>query len=483
MSNAAVFSTLMNRPQERRPYRPFGGALRLWRSGRREVLLAGPANTGKTRAALEKMHFCADKYKEMRGLMVRKSRESLTQTAMVTYEKKVLPEGWMDNLIHFSTVEQQYEYPNGSIIAVGGLDKSSKLMSSEYDMIYVPEATELMEDDWQALTTRLRNHVMPYQQLMGDCNPGPPTHWLKRRCDRGVTLMLESRHEDNPACTDEDLATLDALTGIWYLRLRKGKWAAADGMVYEEWNTSAHKVSRATLTAWGILQEDGKLNRAVVRRVVAGVDWGYTNPGVILVGAFDGDGRLYIVCEVYRTQRTDSWWVEQAQALTQEFGIERFICDPSEPANIRTFEEHGLVAEGADNAISQGISAVKERLVLAGDGRPRLYYYEYALRDRDEGRLAARQPVCTDQEMDSYVWPKARDGSSVKEVPVKVNDHGMDALRYLCRYASDQSGVVRVWSPTPRLSGGERPARISECAPLARVPRQSIFQKRGGTLA
>src|SRR5581483_5142785 len=178
------------RPKERRPYQPLGAALKMWRSRRREVLLAGPCDTGKSRACIEKLHFCADKYPHARLLMLRKTRKSLTQAAMVTYEQKVLPEGWLGSLIKFSTTDQQYEYPNGSIIAVAGMDDPAKVLSSEWDLIYVQEATELSENDWEILTMRLRNGAMPYQQLIADCNPGPPTHWLKLRADRGATLML-----------------------------------------------------------------------------------------------------------------------------------------------------------------------------------------------------------------------------------------------------------------------------------------------------
>jgi phage terminase large subunit len=39
--------------------------------------------------------------------------------------------------------------------------------------------------------------------------------------------------------------------------------------------------------------------------------------------------------------------------------------------------------------------------------------------------------VCTEEEFDSYVWPKGVDGKPVKEEPVKEHDHGLDALRYL----------------------------------------------------
>jgi phage terminase large subunit len=374
----------------------------------------------------------------MRALIARKTRESLTQTAMVTYEKRVLPPNWLGNAVKFRTSEQEYRYPNGSIIALGGLDKPTKIMSSEYDIVYVAEATELLEDDWEALTTRLRNHVMPYQQLLADCNPGPPTHWLKQRADRGATLLLESRHEDNPSVTPEYLATLDALTGVRKLRLRYGKWAAAEGMVYEDWNPAVHVVSRKRLQEWGVLTEGLAINREVIKRVLASVDWGYSNPGVIQVYGIDGDDRAYLLREYYQTGKTvDSYWVPLAKRLKQEHGITHFICDPSEPAYIEQFNKAGLNAIKATNAIAPGINNVQARLKLAGDSRPRLFVYEYALQERDEKREAAHEPFCLQMEIDAYSWPVSKNGAPVKEVPVKVNDHAMDALRYMCQYLAE----------------------------------------------
>src|SRR3954470_8290137 len=76
-----------------RDYTAYGAALKAWRSGRREVLLSGPAGTGKSRLWLQKLHFCAQKYAGCRLLIVRKTRGSMTQSVLVTFEKKVIPQG------------------------------------------------------------------------------------------------------------------------------------------------------------------------------------------------------------------------------------------------------------------------------------------------------------------------------------------------------------------------------------------------------
>jgi phage terminase large subunit len=131
----------------------------------REVILSGPAGTGKSRGILEYLNWACAEWPTIRCLMLRKTRRSLTESGMVTLERKVLHPA---QGVHFHTTTQQYRYPNGSIIAVGGMDKPGKIMSSEWDIVYVQEATELTEHEWEAATTRLRNGKLPWQQMLGN---------------------------------------------------------------------------------------------------------------------------------------------------------------------------------------------------------------------------------------------------------------------------------------------------------------------------
>jgi len=244
-------------------YEPRGAARDLFTRKDDEVLLTGPAGTGKSLACLHKLHLCASKYDGMRGLVVRKTLSSLTGTGLVTYRQRVLH--LLDGVSFFGGNKEKpaaYQYPNGSEIVVGGMDKASKIMSTDYDMIYVQEATELSEDDWESLTTRLRYGVMSYQQLIADCNPDKPTHWLKQRCEIGKALELPSRHEDNPRLHDgcdwtpegyRYLRVLDNLTGARKERLRYGRWASAEGLVYDDYDAAVHLVSMRMLTDWGVL--------------------------------------------------------------------------------------------------------------------------------------------------------------------------------------------------------------------------------------
>ncbi|HKN42971.1 MAG TPA: phage terminase large subunit, partial [Propionibacteriaceae bacterium] len=338
-----------------------------------QVVLSGPAGTGKSRACLEKLHLMCLANPGMRGLMVRKTQISLTSTALVTFREHVARESLASgDCVWYSGSPQesaQYRYRNGSLIVVGGMDKATRIMSSEYDVIYVQEAIELTENDWEALSTRLRHGKVSFQQLLADTNPDVPTHWLKQRANSGRTVMLESRHEDNPIYFDDEgrlthsgsayMDVLDNLTGPRKARLRDGLWVAAEGIIYEAWDPATHLLDRFDIPAdWP--------------RYWA-VDFGYTNPFVLQRWALDPDGRLYLYAEQYRTRRlVEDHAADVRPVLEQEPAPVAIVCD-HDAEDRATLERHlGLHTVPAKKTVSDGIQAVQSRLKVAGDGRPRL---------------------------------------------------------------------------------------------------------------
>ena len=382
-----------------------------------EVCLVGPAGTGKSRACLEKVHLQALKYPGLRGLLTRKTLASLTATGLVTFREKVLHAREDVSFYGGSKAEPaHFRYPNGSRLVVGGLDNPRKVMSSEYDVVYVQEAIDLAEDDWESLTTRLRNGVMPYQQLLADTNPGSAHHWLKACGDAGRTLLLNSRHEDNPAVTPAYLAILDALSGVRKERLRFGRWASAEGMIFSDYDPRVHLLDSLTIgPTW--------------QRWLA-VDFGYTNPFVCQWWAEDPDGRLYLYREIYRTQRLVEDHARQIRAyLDKEPRVAGIVCD-HDAEDRATLERHlGLRTKAADKAVSSGLQAVMARLKVQPDGRARIFFVREAVVERDPALVEAKRPACTIEEIDGYVW---EGGLARQKTPVKKNDHRMDPMRYMC---------------------------------------------------
>jgi hypothetical protein len=256
--------------QQTTKYRPYGAALKMLLCQDREVLLHGPAGTGKSMACLMKLYMCCEDWPGMRALVLRKFRASLTDTALVTWEERVLSPSAL-KLMRGPQREQRhiYRFPNGSTVTLAGLDDPEKQKSSEYDLIYIQEATELDEDDLTPVVRGLRNNVMKsFQQLLMDCNPGAPDHWLTKRFNIPPNYAPEdlvdsaaenrsafvSRHRDNPEMWDNTakewtpfgvtyLAELDKIPNrADRLRLRHGVWAGAEGRVYDGWDALAHVI-------------------------------------------------------------------------------------------------------------------------------------------------------------------------------------------------------------------------------------------------
>lgn len=429
-----------------------------------EVLIAGPAGTGKSRACLEKIHLMALVNPGMRGLICRKTATTLSSTALVTWQRFVAREALDSGEVRFyggsAQEPPQYKYRNGSVIAIGGLDKIDKIMSSEYDVIYVQEATELSEDDWESLTTRLRNWKISFQQLIADCNPSFPTHWLKRRCDDGRTLMLESRHEDNPILFDPSgritergrdyISKLDNLTGVRYQRLRRGNWVAAEGVIYEDFSNALHVLSReafATLHA-----DDEPLDAFGIPFAWPrywSVDFGFVHPFVLQSWVEDPDGRMYLYREIYHTHRTVDQHAQQMLEIvapcrkagcshTTNFRgdkeCEREWLEPKPTSIVADHDAEGravlereleMTVQPAHKAVTEGIEAIQVRLRPEGDGRPRVYLLADAVVERDPELVEGSRPTCTLEEIPGYVW-----SDKGKEEPSKVDDDGCDAMRY-----------------------------------------------------
>ena len=403
-----------------RPYQPKGAACALLYCRDVEVLIEGPAGTGKTRALLEKIHLCASKYAGMRALLVRKTRQSMTQSVLVTFETHVLPEHAPMLEGPSRSTRTAYHYPNGSEVVVGGIDISSRIMSTEYDMIGVFEGRELSQDDWESLLTRLRHGRMPYQQAIIDTNPDAPSHWLNLRALKGKMTRLLSRHEDNPAVTATYLSTLDQLTGARRLRLRQGQWSASQGAVYDQWDAAVHVVDRFDIpNNW--------------RRIRA-IDFGFSNPFVCQWWAIDPDGRLFLYREIYATKGLVEDHAKHIVALTGNERIEVTTADHA-AGDRATLQRHGVYTLAAYKAISQGIQLVQSRLRKAADGKPRLMLMRDSLVSHDQRLQDARLPDCTQQEFESYVW----DTRHARELPIDANNHGLDALRYAVAHLDAQT--------------------------------------------
>jgi len=423
-------------------FNPLPWQIAPWRSKAGVMLLTGSAGGGKSHLAAFKLHAFCLMYPGAMALMLRKTRESMTNSTVLFMDRAII--AGATTVTHYPS-KHRFEYSNGSILAYGGMadDQQREQIRSigqggAVDIVWMEEATGFTENDFNEVTARIRGNAASWRQIILTTNPDTPSHWIyKRLIQGGEAAVFYSGAVDNTYNPADYIGNLKRLTGVLGLRLRDGQWIQAEGAVYEEFSDPVHVVD--------------SFDFAQAHRFVAGVDWGFTNPGVILVFAVDGDERMTLVREVYRTKKLIEWWTATARDLRAEYGIEAFYCDPSEPAYIAQFQAGGLPAMPANNDIRPGIDAVKQRLAVADDGRPRLQFLRTANKDADPDLDFAKRPTGALGEITAYVWPRSAEGRPIKEVPVKEYDHAMDTMRYAAmgveRYGAGSGQSVVIPAP------------------------------------
>lgn len=372
-----------------------------------EAIIHGPAETGKTISALWKLHLCALKYPGSSIVIARKTLSSTYSTVLQTLAKKVIVDEGQWGIKSYGGEKTQWlDYSNGSRIWIAGLDKSSKILSAEHDVVYINQVEEIALADWETITTRTTGRAgnMPYAQTIGDANPSGSQSWILKRPS---LKLFRSRHVDNPVLYNRDgtltkqgeitLSRLKMLTGVRRKRLYEGLWATAEGAVYDMFDRDIHVLQRPReeFTTWYLAEDEG-----------------YTNPQVILLVGEDPDRRWHIAAEWYETGKLQDQVIRQSAAMAESVGgVNVIAVDAAAAGLIAALVNDGLNAVPAKGRVLDGIWRIQDRLRVQDDGKPRLTI----------------DPACvnTINDFESYVWKEGKDE------PVKENDHAPDAIRYL----------------------------------------------------
>lgn len=235
-----------------------------------------------------------------------------------------------------------------------------------------------------------------------NCNPEHPRHWFYRewilKAEQKNALYLHFTMDDNPALSEDIRKRYETLySGAFYDRFVKGLWVAADGLVYPMF--SEEKFARET---------EDRFDEYYIS-----CDYGTLNP--MSMGLWGVKGKkAHRMAEYYYSgkqsgeQKTDEEYYAELERLAKGRNISAVICDPSAASFMTCIRRHGkFKVIPAKNSVREGINLVAE-----------------ALR---EGRLSfSKSCADTFREFSLYRW----DENSVKDCPVKENDHAMDDIRY-----------------------------------------------------
>jgi len=275
---------------------------------------------------------------------------------------------------------------NNCTIEFLSVDNPEKLKGRKRNYAWLNEATEFTYEDYQQIIFRCT------EQIYLDYNPSDPYSWIYDKVlTRDDCTFIKSTYLANPFLGKDTIAEIERLKEI-------------DPEYWEVYGLgNVGNIQTAIFRNFQLTDEvQGKL-------IGYGLDFGFTNSPSALVAVYQSDDNLYIKEMLYEKRLTNT---DLANKL-KEFRIDRqseIIADSAEPKSIEEVYRSGFNIKPAKKGagIHLGIDIMR---------RYKLHITKDSLNAIKEFR--------------GYKWATDKNGD-VLNVPVKVNDHLIDATRYLC---------------------------------------------------
>lgn len=292
----------------------------------------------------------------------------------------------------------------------GGRDESSQDLIQGLTLagLYLDEVVLMPESFVNQATGRCS---VTGAKVWMNCNPENPLHYIKvdwiDKADAKHMLHLTFYMDDNLSLSEERKQWyLSNYKGVFFKRFILSLWCIAEGAIYDMVDDDNY-------------YDDGDgpdYNLWCTRYYT--MDYGTTNPCAIYEIIHQGN-MIYIENEYYydskkeMRQKEDS---EYADDLIKFIDGKSYTCltlDPSAASFKITARARGIRVKEADNEVLDGIRLVASLIALK--------------------RLKINKKcVNLINELAAYVWDE-KAAKRGEEKPVKVSDHGCDAIRYHCK--------------------------------------------------
>lgn len=353
--------------------------------GKRVVSAQGSSRSGKTYNILVFLIAYLLEHPATRATIVRGTLPALKGSVLVDFKEILLAmELWDEKA--FNKSELVYTLPSGSVVDFISTDSEQKLRGRKRDVLFVNEANELLEIEWQQLRMRTtRFSIVDYNPSFSD------DHWLCALNREDATHHFITTFRDNPFLPDtivENLLSLkDKNPALWRI-YGEGQQAQVEGLVFPHYEVI------------DALPEG-------LRHLRVGLDFGFTNdPTAAVLVAFTAD-TLYLDELIYQPALFAS---DIARLLQSEAPGVKVIADSAEPRTIADLARHRLdihpVAKGRDS-VSAGITKMQTLRLLV-----------------------TRRSTHLIKELRNYTYRQTHDGRWLNE-PIDAFNHALDAVRYV----------------------------------------------------
>ena len=280
--------------------------------------------------------------------------------------------------------------------------KSITFQKGKLTDVWIEEATEITQADFEIIDDRLRGELPPGQfyQIRMTFNPVNKNHWIKKVFfdipDPNV-LTHHSTYLQNRFIDDAYKARMERRKIVdpeGYQIYGLGEWGEIGGLILHNWE---------------IREVSQNLND--YDDVAIGQDFGFNHANAILLLGIKDDN-IYVLDEIYEHEKDTSEIIQKAIAKAIPTN-KRMWCDSAEPDRIKMWQKGGYtLAKGVDKGGSNG--SIKAQI----DWLKQRYIYVH--------------PHCvnTIKEMQQWKWKKDERSGEYLDEPVPIMDDAMAALRY-----------------------------------------------------
>ena len=275
----------------------------------KHIAFGGARGGGKSWAVRTKAKLLALNYAGIKILIVRRTYPELLNNHI----NILIPE--LNGIAGYNKSEKVFTFQNGSIIKFGYCGGDQDLLQyqgSEWDVIFLDEATQLSEYQMKTITACLRGVNRFPKRVYYTCNPGGQGHQYIKRIfiDRAYEdgeqaedyTFIQSLVTDNKvlmASQPDYIRQLEALPPKLREAWLYGSWDVYEGQFFEEFaDRPEHYADRQ----WTHVIEPFEIPDGW--QIFRSFDWGYHHPFSCGWYAMDYDGVIYRILELYGCTKT-----------------------------------------------------------------------------------------------------------------------------------------------------------------------------------
>lgn len=402
------------------------------------IAFGGARGGGKSWAVRTKATLLALKYGGIKILIVRKTYQELRNNHILPLTRSTA------GIARYSDSKKEMTFGNGSLIRFGYCSSDKDLMQyqgSEWDVIFLDEATQLKEEWFDALKVTVRGVNAFPKRVYITCNPGGIGHkWVKRLFidrqyregeDPSEYSFIKSLVTDNYRLTESNPDYIKQLEALPYKLKRAwlhGEWDIFEGQFFEEFTDAPeHYGDRLFTHVIEPFEVPPEWN------IVRSFDWGFAKPFDCSWWAVDFEGRAYLILQFYGcTGMPDEglkWHAAKVFSEIHKIECEhrwlkgRQITGVADPAVwqqnggeaiIDAADRNQVYFQKADNSRIAGWMQVHYRLSFDEEGRPMMYFFN-----------TCKNAIRT--------LPLLQYSSSCSEdLDTHSEDHFADSMRYFC---------------------------------------------------